>query len=353
MNININKEDSSLNDFLIIFDSLKSRPSRLLIHDRFSGNEFNEIIEQYKSIKIGEKNFLTEYIPSLDDYIINEKVLIQLTDEVWLSYIEVDKHTPTYLINEVCFFYKSVENQTFINEIVSKILDTIIDYQEDNVTKLNTVSIINNIIELDPITPVDSNIEFEDLYTDFVVKKTDKLIKSIKKKDNGLIILYGDKGLGKTNLSKHLASKTDRISIFIPNNMIDQTINNYEFKTFLKRFDKSLIIVDDCEFLYNPVYGKMNFFSNNIIQLVDGFNSDTLKVQFLLIFNCEEEDDIDINLIDCNNLIDIIKVDQLDCEKATELSQQIGLNKKFKDKTRLVDVFSKSNKNKKETIGLK
>lgn len=352
MNININKEDSGLNDFLIIFDSMKSRPNRLLIHDRFLGIEFNNIIEKYKDSKINEKNFLTEYIPSLNEYIINEKVLIQLSDEVWVSYIEVDKHIDSFIINEVCFFYKGVENQGLINQIVSEILETVVDYQENDIAKLNTVSIVNNQLELEPVSIVD-NADLKSLYLDSTVKRVEKLLKILKKKDNGLLIVYGDKGVGKTNLSKFIANKNDRISIFIPNNMIEQTINNFEFKSFLKKFERSLVIIDDCEFLYNPVYGKMSYFSNNIIQLIDGFNSDSINAQFLLIFNCEDEDEIDENLIDCNKLIDILKIEELNSEKATELSKILGHNKIFKDKTRLVDVFNKDKKNKKETIGLK
>jgi hypothetical protein len=91
MNININREDSNINDFLIIFDQLKVRPNRLIVHDSFSGQNFDEIIK--KNIKEGEKlssNCVTEFIPSDDDYIVNKKVLIQLDDNLWISYIEIN-----------------------------------------------------------------------------------------------------------------------------------------------------------------------------------------------------------------------------------------------------------------------
>jgi hypothetical protein len=236
--------------------------------------------------------------------------------------------------------------------MVSELLKYVVDYEDGITIKTNTLSIVNNVLELDPIS-ISESYELKDLYSESIVKKTEKIVKNLKKKDKGLVIIHGDKGLGKTNISKYIANKVDQISIFIPSNMIEQTINNFEFKTFLKRFDKSLIIIDDCEFLYNPVYGKMNYFSNNIIQMIDGFNSDSLKAQFLLIFNLEEEEEIDENLIDCNNLIDILKLEPLDSNKANELAKTIGSNKIFKDKVRLVDVFNKSLKNKKETIGLK
>ena len=50
----------------------------------------------------------------------------------------------------------------------------------------------------------------------------------------------------------------------------------------------------------------------------------------------------------------IIEFDLLDSETATELSKSIGNNKKFKEETKLIDVFNfKKNKNKKGTLGLK
>jgi hypothetical protein len=351
MDININKEDSSLNDFLIIFDSMKSRPSRVLIHDRFLGKEFNSIVEKYKEDKINEKNFLTEYIPSLNDYIVNEKVLIKLNNQIWISFIEVDKHMDESIVNEVCFFYKKSEDLSLVNKIISEILECTIDYEQDSISKSNTVSINNNILELEPISIVDEY-DINNLYSDAVVKKIEKTMKKIKKKDKGLLIVHGERGIGKTNLSKYIANKTDRLSIFIPNSMIEQTVNNFEFKSFLKKFEKSLIIVDDCEFLY-PSYSKINYFTNNVLQLIDGFDSDILKTQFLLIFNNEDEEEIDENLLNCNSLIDIIKIDTISPEKATELSKILGNNKVFKDETKLIDIFGKNIKGKKETIGLK
>ena len=45
-----------------------------------------------------------------------------------------------------------------------------------------------------------------------------------------------------------------------------------------------MIVIDDCEFNY-PNNTKSNYLTNNMLQLVDGFLSDTVNVHFLLIFN--------------------------------------------------------------------
>jgi len=351
MNININRDDSGINDFLIIFDSMKSRPSRVILHDRFSGKEFNDIIESFISSENLEKNFLTEYIPSDDNYIINEKVLLQIDENIWISYLVMNKQSEDYIINEVCFYYKSIDQQDQVEKMVVQITECIVDY-EDESNKINTLSMnSDNLIDLEPL--IIGEIDTENMYSDAVIKKIDKLVKVIKKDSKGLSIFTGEKGLGKTNMCKYVASKVDKMSIFIPNNMIEQTVNSPDFKRFLSRFEKTLVIVDDCEFLYNPVFGRMNHFTNSILQLVDGFMSEHLNTHFLLVFNTTEEE-LDENLLDCNNLIDVIEFDMLSSEMATELSKSLGINKKHKNETRLLDVVNSKKKNNiKEDIGLK
>ena len=235
--------------------------------------------------------------------------------------------------------------------MVVQITECIVDY-EDESNKINTLSMnSDNLIDLEPL--IISEIDTENMYSDAVIKKIDKLVKVIKKDSKGLSIFTGEKGLGKTNMCKYVASKVDKMSIFIPNNMIEQTVNSPDFKRFLSRFEKTLIIIDDCEFLYNPVFGRMNHFTNSILQLVDGFMSEHLNTHFLLVFNTTEEE-LDENLLDCNNLIDVVEFDMLSSEMATELSKSLGINKKHKNETRLLDVVNSKKKNNiKEDIGLK
>jgi hypothetical protein len=351
MNININREDSNINDFLIIFDQMETRPNRVIIHDSFAGQTFEEIIK--KNIK-GENlssNYVTEFIPSDDDYVINKKVLIQLEKDLWISYIEINSQSESFLVNDVCVFYKDETQQDVVNSIISEISDCILDYDNETFDKINSLSIVNGALDIEPIK-INFDVEVDLMYDSKSLKKTEKLIKSMKKKDKGVSILYGERGVGKTTISKYIASKIDRMTIFIPNNMVDQSINNPEFRSFIKKFDKLLLVVDDCEFLYSPMYGKMSYFTNNVLQLVDGFLSDHINLQVLLVFN-SEYDDIDETLIESNNLIDAIEFGLIDIDTANELSKEIGKSKNIKDDCRLVDVFRGTHSNGKKTIGLK
>jgi hypothetical protein len=141
------------------------------------------------------------------------------------------------------------------------------------------------------------------------------------------------------------------MTIFIPNTMVDLTINGPDFKNFIKKFEKVLIVIDDCEFLSSNPMSKINPFTNNILQLVDGFLSDNLNLQIILLFN-ELEEDLDNDLLDSNSLIDVLEITNLDAEIATDLSKNLGNNKKYKESVRLIEVVQNKKFDKIEKIGL-
>lgn len=353
LNININKEESNLNDFLLIYSILGDRPNRVIIHDTFSGLEFENILrsENYSHI-----NSVTEFIPNDEEYLVNEKNLTKITEEsfgdIWISYVILNKNSEKYLVNDIIFYFKDDNQREKINSIIEKLSDCIFDYDNKSFEKINTLSVNNSVLDIEPLY-FDNEDDIELFYNEKTLKEIKNISKKIKKSNCGLSIFYGERGTGKTSISKYLASKIDRMSIYIPINMIEQSINNPEFRGFVKKFDKCFLIIDDCEYVYNSLFGKMNLFSSNVLQLIDGFLSDNLNLQILLIFNIDDIDDIDENLLECNNLIDIINFEHLNPLKATELSKNIGNNKKYKESILLNDVIKQKSKNNKTQLGLK
>jgi DNA replication protein DnaC len=352
MNINITSEESTNNDFLIIFDKWKERPNRLIIHDTFIGKDFEEVVSKNIQEKCGKDNTLTELLPSGDDYVHNQRVLLQVEEFIFISFVKMNMFTENFLINDLCFYFKSESQKETVNKIINELSICIVDYEDDTIDKINVLESVGGNLELSPLLFEKSTYSLESLYNHKSIKKVKKLIKEIKDTSKGLSIIYGDKGVGKTNLSKYISSKIDRLVIYVPINMVDSSINSSEFRSFLKKYSKCFLIVDDCEFLYNPIYGKNNYFSSNILQLVDSVVSEQLELQVLLIFNVDNEDEIDECLLDSNNLLDVINIEELDSEVATELSKELGFNKKIKNDTRLVDVFKNNLHTEKNNIGL-
>lgn len=345
LKININDDNYDLQDYLILFDKFGQRPNKVVIHEIFSGGIFEDII------KGSNQTTLTELIPVDSEYVTNEKVLVEIKSTIWCSYVRLDKQYENFVVNNVIFFYKDEQDKKEIDEIIDKICECVVDYETESSNKFNTLTISNGQLDVEPLYINIDDIKIEDRYNTDVLKSVGKLPKKIKKSSKGLTILHGDRGTGKTIMSKWISSDIDRISIYIPNNMIDITINNPEFKNFLKKFEKLLLIIDDCELFNGNQFSKINLFSNNILQLIDGYLSDNLNIHIMLIFNGDLED-IDEDLIDSNSLIDIIEFTELDSDISTDLSKNLGFNRKYKDSVRLVDVIRNTKSEKIEKIGL-
>jgi hypothetical protein len=69
--------------------------------------------------------------------------------------------------------------------------------------------------------------------------------------------------------------------------MLELTLNSPEFRTFLKKYPKPIVILDDCEMIFNELFSKSNIYVNNILQMVDGLLSDSSKLidDIFYIFN--------------------------------------------------------------------
>jgi hypothetical protein len=95
--------------------------------------------------------------------------------------------------------------------------------------------------------------------------------------------------------------------------------------------------------LLGEVYTKSNLFSNNLLQMVDGLLADNLQLSVITIFNVDDEDEIDHSLLDCNNLVRVVEFDELSINESNELSEHLGHNRKYKNKSRVLDII-KNNK---------
>jgi predicted AAA+ superfamily ATPase len=347
LNLNINKDDSNINDFIFCWNEFGSRPSKVTLHNTYITKSFIDIIDNL----VQEENTFTEIIPSDDQYIINDKILAKISEFIYLSYVVIDREHESSMISDLVFYYKSEDNSEEVLKIVNDLESCVLDFCEDEVNKLNSIILSTSGLDIEPI---DSNIDVDlmDLYYNSSTRKgINKLIKQIKKSDNGLCILYGDRGTGKTSAITHIANKLDRIVMFIPNNMMEHTINNPDFKRFLKKYHKPIIVLDDCEMMFSDYFSKANVTVNNLLQMVDGFQANSLDATFILLFNSEDDSEIDHTLLDSNNLIDVIEFEYLEADEAKELASHLGDKVKFKNKTRLIDIIRKKSNRDYKQIG--
>lgn len=345
LSANVTNSNYNESDHLIIFDKFGQRPNKIVMYDIFNKDILN--LEYFIN---KEKNVFTEIIPYNSDIIINEKSLVEVEKNIWISYTILNKNSDNLTINDIVFFYKSENQKEKVDLIISEISKYIIDFSSEDLNKFHTISLNSNSITIEQIDIKEESFnKIKNNYNKNTIKKIKNLTNEINSKDIGLSIFCGERGTGKTYMSKNVCLNVDRPNIFIPSNMIDITINNPEFISTLREFPKCLLVIDDCEFLTNNQPYKMNFI-NNILQYIDGFLSEIIDIHILLIFNCCL-DDIDEDLIDSNNLIDVIEFKLLDIKLSNDLSIKLGNNKKYKTKTKLSDIYQNRITNKYNKIG--
>lgn len=348
INLNFQSDDNQINDFLVVCEKFNQRPHRLAIHETYIGSSFQNSINNLENLY---ENHFTEMIPQDDDYIQNQRTLRQVSECIFISYLEIDKNNEDFVISEIIFYYKNVNDVEKIQQIIQELSDFVIDFADSNTHKINYLSVKEGALSLEPIIyQQDDNIEL--FYNNDTFSKVQKLIKKIKKSDTGISILYGENGNGKSQLSKWICNSVDEISIYIPLNLIEQSINNPEFKNFIKKWGKVLLVIDDCDFLFNPIFGRTNYFAQNLLQIVDGLFTDVCQVHALLVFNTPSEEDIDEYLIESNSIIDLIEVSELNQEQSNELAEHLNSKKRYKSPTKVIEIIRGKKSTKTQKLGL-
>ena len=150
LNLNVNKDDAELNDFLYCWEQFESRPNKIVIHNTYSTKAFNEALSKH----IEERNSFTEFLPTEEDFIINDKMFVKIEDKkIYCSYIVIDRTHENSIINEITFFYADETNFDRIQLIIEELNECLIDFCEDETNKLNTITIGLNGLEIEDLNP--------------------------------------------------------------------------------------------------------------------------------------------------------------------------------------------------------
>jgi len=344
-----NTDDANINDFLYCTQELGERVSKVVLGFNFKADEFNKIIKKFGKKDI---NSLLEILPDIEGNMVNEKNLIEISDKFFVSYTHVDKTLPVGFIANVIIYYKICDIElinTFLEELNPAMEDAEDETSENN---NNSFYITNsqNGLAIQSLKPMVYDIDnFEMYYNDDTIKSIKKLIKKVNKSNKGISIIHGKRGCGKTTLLSYLTTQLKKQSIFIPVSMIDIAINAGNIKSLIG--ENSVLIIDDCEILNADMYAKSSLIFGNLLQLIDGLYSDEFNLNIILSFNTEMEDDIEEELLDSNNLLNIIKIEELKKSKAKSLCSLLKLKNNIEESTLLIDIITNRLDEKSETIG--
>ena len=154
---------------------------------------------------------------------------------------------------------------------------------------------------------------------------------------NGLVILYGDPGTGKTHYLRYLSSVLEKKKLFIPSNMAS-SLANPDFLSKLEENKGSVLIIEDADDILSRK-GDGNTAVANLLNLSDGLLADVLSIQIICTFNSSITV-IDDALLRKGRVIAKYEFKALAKEKAQALSDKLGFKHKIKEDTRLSDIYN-------------
>jgi len=189
----------------------------------------------------------------------------------------------------------------------------------------------------------DLNIE-ENYNDDF--PEVDKLIRTFMnaEKSNGLVLLHGKYGTGKTSYIRNLMSTVNKRFIFLPVNMME-SISSPNFLPFISKYNNSILVLEDCETIIKQrETGNSESSLVNLLNLGDGLLSDALSIKLICTFNADLKQ-IDQAILRKGRLVARYEFKELETEKANHLYEKIGGKEKIDKPKTLAEIYNYSKKN--------
>jgi hypothetical protein len=337
-----NSTDETLNDFLFVSKELGILPSKTILYEVYRTKDILEYIDSIVMVEIHTKEIISDYDEDNKKIkIIHQRKLIKIGKNIYVNFVivnEQDKEeshikdiTLLYNGNFTEFELGKDNLKKRLSDLIEELDEFVKEEKEDEEElieeDLNLFGVINMqgnlaLQKISKLPTLEGNIK--KYYNSEVYKDTKSIFKEIKKSNKGLSLFFGERGTGKTTLISHFLSKSEKKVIWIPISLIEQIMFS-DFNNFLVSNKNSIIVIDDSENFFTMSNQKSGIHTNYLIQLIDGFFSDTLNLNIILILNTEE-DLIDENLFDCNNLIGYVEFGELDDDKIEKLKEDLDIN---------------------------
>lgn len=189
-------------------------------------------------------------------------------------------------------------------------------------------------------------VNLTDNYNEDFIPTHNKIFTFLNKKNtNGLVLLHGKYGTGKTTYLRHTIANINKRFIFLPLDLMD-AISSPNFLPFISEYKDSVLILEDCEDLLMPrdSSNKTNNSLVNLLNLGDGLLADALDIKIICTFNAELKR-IDKAILRKGRLIARYEFKELELLKAKALSQKMGLFSPVAQPATLAELYNMNSEN--------
>jgi hypothetical protein len=224
------------------------------------------------------------------------------------------------------------------NELISVVNGFLCN--EDVKNRVYMVQRLKNGFDLVDFKVNSSETDLDLLYNSDFESVNEIIFNSLNMKNkNGLILLHGKQGTGKTYYLRHLINHIERKFIFFPLHLIE-SINSPDFLPFITEHPNAVIILEDCENLLKHRDLGMGNASvlSNLLNIGDGLLADALKLNVICTFNASISK-IDNAILRKGRLIARYEFKELDIPKAQNLVQKLGMKNTIDHPMTLSEIF--------------
>lgn len=297
----------------------------VIFNDLISSGEFEPMLYEYNKSKKKEKESSMAFLNDDEDSTVwNDK-------DIYTSRF--------YLVskNEPLMIYYEYDNLNIITHLGTEAIDNVVEkyikkYNQDN-DKVKCYAIVKDpdMYLNDFDIELDGDLDY-DMYNEGFEEVHKRIVHSIEKDKNGLYLLYGKPGTGKSTYIRHLIKECgteDRKFIYVPCKLFD-ALTDPTSLNFLMRNRGNVFIIEDCENLVTVDDDIRSDGITDLLNMTDGLLSDALNIKIICTFNTDYEK-IDEALLRPGRCRCKYDFDLLDKDRANKVAEKFKIQKVDKD----------------------
>jgi len=277
-----------------------------------------------------------------DDMVIRVEISRDYRYENGRNYLEIfliirDGFCVSVSKKEVIVYYNADVSQKEVCDLISMGSSFVI---EDSIPKsIYMIKYEYEELILEPFKIRPCEIDIDMHYNEDFKKIHKRIESSLNKGKNGIILLHGNYGTGKTFYIRHLINTIDRRFVFFPINMV-HCLSSPSLLPFIAKHPDIVLILEDCESLIMKREDEKNESSalSNLLNIGDGLLGDALQINVLCTFNSKLTE-VDEALLRTGRLIARYEFNELEIDKAQDLAIHLGIGKVITAPMTVADIY--------------